>query len=104
MDVRTLQISLSEERFQDLQDRAMMEQKSINELVSDIIDQWLSPGLITLESVLSEFQDELDETDRSVGELERLYQEYYSHAENDLTLVQNMRDAQMRAFAVNEGV
>ncbi|MGQ9626839.1 MAG: hypothetical protein ACUVV0_08045 [Anaerolineae bacterium] len=104
MDIRTLQISLSEERFQDLQDRAIMEQKSINELISDIIDQWLSLELTTLESVLSEFWDDFAETDKSAEELEKLYQEYYTHAEDDLSLVRNIQDAQMRAFAVSERV
>ncbi len=80
---------------------AALSSKSVDELVSDMIDQCLSSTLDTLEFVLSEFQDEL--ANESTGEREKLYQEYYAHPEEDLNLVQNMRTAQMRAFATNEG-
>jgi len=57
----------------------------------EIIHNWLRQQTETKENTASKSKDE--------QALEEAYREYYAHEEDDLRIVRNMHNTQMRAFA-----
>jgi len=101
MSQKILAIALPSEQYVLLQQKAIAQQKEVDQLGLEIIHNWLRQQNEIEEKTVSESKDEVVHevtTERSEQILEAVYREYYAHAEDDLRIVRNMRTAQMRAF------
>ena len=90
MSQEILTLALPSEQYALLQQRAIIQQKNIDQLGLEIIRNWLRQQTQIEENAALESKKE--------QALEAAYREYYAHAEEDLRIVRNMHNAQMRAF------
>lgn len=93
MSQKILAIALPSEQYVLLQQKAIAQQKEVDQLGLEIIYNWLGQQPKIEENTTLESTDE--------QALEAAYRKYYADAEDDLRIVRNMRSAQMRAFQRN---
>jgi len=101
MSQKILAITLPSEQYALLQQKAIVQQKKVAQLGLEIIHNWLRQQTEVEEKTVSESKNEAVHevtAERSEQTLEAAYREYYTHAEDDLRIVRNMRSAQMRTF------
>ena len=90
MSQKILAIALSSEQYALLQQKAIVHQKEVDQLGLEIIRNWLRQQ--------TEIEENTALKSKGAQALGAAYQEYYAHAQADVRIVRNMRNAQMRAF------
>lgn len=90
MSQKILTIGLSPKQYALLQQKATAQQKEVGQLGVEIIRHWLRRQ--------TEIEENMGSASKNGQTLEAAYREYYAHAEEDLRIVRNMRNAQMRPF------